>query len=456
MLRIMILTLFCVVISICSTGQSKTALVKELKIGDTLPDIVIPHFLSGPDRGATTGELYRRGLLLIDFWTVYCTVCIEAMPELDSLAGLFRKRFSVLSINAADSATVSAFLVKRKDLPISHLNIAANGTLFKRYFPHIFVPHLVWIDSFGVVKYITSEWELTLPNLKAFLAGKSMALTLKRDALHFNQNNSFHVGDSDYLYRSVITRTADTLTSGLLYITYRGSRMFAQNRRITDLFWIAYTRQLNDVPNWNLIELHTKDSVKFYFPRDNFPLFNRSKYHIGESPGKERYLWEKDNLYNYDIVLPADVDMETFSKYIYQDLERVFHIQATTRKKPLLCNVLERIPCSGCKTPLPSRDSGAIFIQQGNSIQLRGFRIVDFLSLKQQEFPGPPFVNKTGLTGYYDLDLETQCTSYITMDCILDALLKQYGIRCTRKIMPYPILVLWDHSRPPAATGKVK
>ena len=444
--RKLLFTIFFLCAAKLGFSQPSIAPVRELKIGDTLPDFVVSRLISGPDKGATTGALYRRGLLLIDIWATYCGGCIDEMPRLDSLAEKFAGRVSVLSVTPEDSSKVTAFFKKRTDLGISHLNIVTSDTVLQQYFKCKLIPHLVWIDQLGVIRFITSEAELDEYNVSDFINHKPLQMVLKHDVLHFEFLKRFHVDDSAYKYRSIISGFADSLSTTDLTNSGLGKRFSAQNMTIMSLYWIAYTNQLNSIVNWSRVELHTRDSMKFIWPTENRGAFMRSRYHHpGGRYGWEFYNWKKDNLYCFDFELPKFTDLATFSKYLNQDLERVFHVHLSTRKKKIPCQVLEKTDCSGCKVPKLSKDSLSWYETKGSRILLHNMRILDFLLLKQESFPGDPFINKTGLNGYYDMELEIKDTTHFDMSTIIEAL-GQYGIRCTRKTKPYPILVLWDHN----------
>lgn len=167
---------------ILSAAQSPP--VKALNIGDTVPDITITNVYNYPSSTIQLSDLKGK-LVILDFWATWCTACIREFPKLDSLQTRFRNGVQILLVSSAGSNTlneISQFFEK-------HLNagnkkyafpFTANDTTLTKLFPHISIPHIVWLYD-GKVTAITDAEGISAAGIQQVLQDKPPSLEVDRD-----------------------------------------------------------------------------------------------------------------------------------------------------------------------------------------------------------------------------------------------------------------------------------
>lgn len=86
--------------------------VKKVHAGDVLPDY---KYVDISGSGHSVSE-FRGRIVLLDFWTLGCTPCMESMPVLNRLNNEYGDRLSIISINLN---TGSLWEQGRKEHPVS-------------------------------------------------------------------------------------------------------------------------------------------------------------------------------------------------------------------------------------------------------------------------------------------------------------------------------------------------
>lgn len=155
----------------------------NLKIGDEVPDIrfeMVNDTLSSVKLSDFKGKL-----VILDFWATWCGSCISKFPEIKSLQQKFDERVKFILVNTkeADTRTKVNEFLRRKSLSGDEfaLPTAIQDTVADFYFPHIRLPHYVWISPEGKVVAITGSAEVTEQNINAFIQGTKLQLDIKRD-----------------------------------------------------------------------------------------------------------------------------------------------------------------------------------------------------------------------------------------------------------------------------------
>ena len=122
--------------------------------------------------------------IILDFWASWCPPCLRAMPKLDSIYHKKRGSLKVLMINcdSSDKGFESIIAFMRKYM-LEHSSFSTplltkNKDLMS-FFSISQVPHYVWIGADGYVKATTTEKEITLDNINAFISGTSLSLNPK-------------------------------------------------------------------------------------------------------------------------------------------------------------------------------------------------------------------------------------------------------------------------------------
>lgn len=420
-------------------------------IGSKVPELKINNgkYING-DKNSSVTDLYRKGGLIINFWATWCLPCLKEQKRLDSLMRIYPD-LSVLSTTYEDSVIVRKFFNKVGLPKSTAMVITANDTSFHKYFEHRLIPHNIWINKKGTIKAVTGGDEIIEKNIKNFLINSDLdSIYFKNDDLTFDYRKIYHVADSLIQFRSFISGYNERITSGQLYGgNEKGvfKRFFAWNRPIVQLFWLAHTEQQNSRINWNLIELHTSDSTRFFLPRSNLSLFKRSRYNRGDDFANNERKWMRDNSFCYELILPRETKFSSSSEYMIKDLELFFNIKTEVKKRKMLVNVVlfnkvgvkRQINLNLDELSVLSLDQGILTIKNATVDQ-----VLNFLSQKFEY--DIPYVNKTGNTDKLNFLIDGK-GNILTLQDIWDKL-SELGFRKIERRSFYPVLVIKDLIHP--------
>jgi len=321
---------FQIISLIIITWELESQLHKSLEIGDTVPALSF-NTLQKTNSKSSLAD-YKGKFIILDFWNTYCLSCIESMPKLDSLQLKFDNSLQFLMITEQSRDVISRFLEKRKQVMNLHSNIpvVCDDTILAKLFVHEHVPHYVWIDDNGIIKYVTDSQEVNEANVRAVLDNLVIHPVIKKDIytqvstvqpLFINQNGG---NGEQLLYYSIVAKMVEGIPSvSGIFNNREGDKSFAIgfSQSIRSLFQIAFNDFINQwyVPN-NRTILQVDDS---------------SKYVI--IIGKELH---NENYYNYQLITPARSPAQMHAM-MQADLSRYFNLTACMQKRKTKCLVLK-------------------------------------------------------------------------------------------------------------------
>ncbi len=162
--------------SIAGNGQLD---IKPLAIGDTVPkafySIVLNSLNSnGSTMSASLENLREKRLLIIDFFGSTCAPCIAWLKKMDTVA--VDSRALVIPVTSESDEKTQKFLSRHK---LQTFAVYEDSTL-RRYFPHIFLPHQVWILD-GKVAAISNGSKTDAQSIKEALEGAAINFEDKVD-----------------------------------------------------------------------------------------------------------------------------------------------------------------------------------------------------------------------------------------------------------------------------------
>ncbi|WP_426671981.1 TlpA family protein disulfide reductase [Mucilaginibacter sp. McL0603] len=150
-----------------------------LKVGDVLPEVNLKDVLNNPLPEIKISD-YKNKLLILDFWFTRCGTCIEDMPGVAALQKRFGDKIKIIQIDFEKPEEVLKFYRYHPRLKDLGLPVACNDTLLKQLFPHIYSPHVIWIDH-GVFIAATADDYLVAKNIDSVLNKRAVRLTAKVD-----------------------------------------------------------------------------------------------------------------------------------------------------------------------------------------------------------------------------------------------------------------------------------
>ncbi len=137
--------LFILLILLTSAGSANA----DLRIGDTVPSIILPVVNGTPVR---IPENFRGKVVLLHFWQIGCSSCKLEMPAMDRLYGSYRRKgMEILAVNVGQKkGTVKTFAA---EMGVSYpVLLDPDGKSAALYGVND-VPRTYVIDRSGVVRY---------------------------------------------------------------------------------------------------------------------------------------------------------------------------------------------------------------------------------------------------------------------------------------------------------------
>jgi len=80
------------------TNSSVLHEVRELKVGDVVPDITFQKVLNYKSSTARLSD-FRGKLVILDIWSVWCSSCIAGFPKLEKLQEKYNDKIQILLVN---------------------------------------------------------------------------------------------------------------------------------------------------------------------------------------------------------------------------------------------------------------------------------------------------------------------------------------------------------------------
>jgi thiol-disulfide isomerase/thioredoxin len=421
----------------CSTNSVAQS-IKELHVGDRLPDILLQNVYHGNGQPIRLKSLCKGKALLISFWATWCIPCIREMQTLDSISPQFASKLNLLTINYQDGNTMSKLFSDAHIRSLANRTSISSDTLMRKYLPYRFLPHNVWVDSTGVIVGITGEEAVTKESLHTLINGHLQFKAAKQDSIAFDYLKPYHDDDTSFIYRSIIGKFNPAINSGAVsdhYVYkpyYLRKKYFAFNQSLLQVIWYAYESFFNfqDV-NYRRLKIITKDSARFLAP-SKYTGFNNAHISLHD--------WIAKNCFCYELSLPFPVSDTVFGQMILDDMHRSYKFHSRIEQTKMEAWVITRIPK---KLELPKNDTLSIRAYQ-DEIDARNITLndlVDFMENNCGHQPDP-IINETKDKRRFDLYLKSGGKSY-TMNNVID-FLRQGGFHIERKKVRCNILVIGD------------
>ncbi|MGN7824880.1 TlpA family protein disulfide reductase [Chitinophaga sp. 22536] len=157
----------------------------RLSVGDTVPDI---SFTRWNDNKIIKLSDFTGQVVILDFWATWCGSCVRMFAKNDSLETQYAGRVKFLLVNSIRSTQDSARHLtgffhrwqKQRGQPFPLTTVPYDTTAFQ-LFPHIFLPHYVWISRDRRVLGITGSEAVTAANIRTALQGRILTAPIKGD-----------------------------------------------------------------------------------------------------------------------------------------------------------------------------------------------------------------------------------------------------------------------------------
>ena len=311
-------------------------LPKTFNIGDSLPPMTFTNIFNKPDASISLND-YKGKLIIIDFWNRWCGACIEAFPKMEKLQNEFGDKIKILLVtNDKDKELIKLF--KRVKLPA--LTIISNDSVLNSMFPHVAVPHHVWLNPKGRIQFITDGYNATAQNVSKVLEGKDVKLHIKNEATDVDEDSDLWKEGKGRLqkyinnYSFAMTKINEIGTTSYTFTrdTVNNTCSFKfVNIPLLDFYKIAFGRSIN---------YQNKD-----FYRNNRVQFNGSAWlDFFKYPTNTDSIsaWEQRNLVCYESKWKLNNDSLAY-QYLQNDANRFYPFSVRVENKEVPCFILKKV-----------------------------------------------------------------------------------------------------------------
>ncbi|MCW3074276.1 MAG: thiol-disulfide isomerase-like thioredoxin [Flaviaesturariibacter sp.] len=429
------LAVMVILLPLLSVAQTGKGQVEPLTIGQALPPELRSRLLrvAAPLRSTDL----QKDLLILDFWSPSCGSCLTAFPLINSLSRQYGAWLQVVAITEAPAGRVRSVFAGRKALQGLGLPSVTDDTLFRQYFPHVMVPHLVWIDGGGTIRAITGGEYLTVPNIvKVLRHGFPPGWPVKRDVQDWDPARPLLVAnnggvDGRFLYRSLITPHITGLPARMERVmdTAVGTvRLVATNATVPELYALAFPGAANWPRSRRLWEGVTPQT--FIPPTDPDSLA----------------AWRDANLYCYELTLPVGREGD-MNRTLAQDLDRFFSLRGRIERRSLTCSVLVRTDTA---VNVKSRGGKPAHNLGGEGPKFLRNRPLSMLLSYLGAHSLLPVIDQTGVRGGVDLELPPNLYDSSTLAKALAA----KGLALVQKVCDIDVFVLSATPSGPKPLGR--
>lgn len=164
---------------------------QSYKIGDTIKPFTSDYWVNGPSEKFNS-EAFKGKAILLDFWATWCSPCISYFPKIDSLKKKFANDLIIVGVSYEKQEVVSKFLdTYKKNFGIALSSITEDKEL-KKMFPHLQIPHYIWINKKGIISAITNPEHLSEDNIRMLVNGGILQLPVKNEGQDIATHKVLH------------------------------------------------------------------------------------------------------------------------------------------------------------------------------------------------------------------------------------------------------------------------
>lgn len=356
--------------------------IKNLKVGDKVPEIIIPNIIMDTKTRVKISD-FKEQLLIFDFFDTFCGSCIEALPKLDSLQKAFGKKIKILPVSYQSEEVMRTFFNSNKYLLKKNVKLpcVVEDKILGSHFQYKIISHEIWIYK-GVVIAITGTDYVTGENIQTILDGKKVNWPEKNDIINFDPKKPIFVQtDADqyntknnFLRHSGITGYRDGIDfrKSLAYDTLtNGYRSYIYNKSIVGAFGMITNKikKRDFIPHPDRLILEVKDKSKYVFEKGKgFPSD-----------------WLRENEFCYELITAKPMGEKERLEYIFEDLQHLLGVNVRWEKRPIKCLII-----------IKNKDVNIDSVNVGR----KGYKLnMDFIPLFyfDQTEKYPPAIDETGI-----------------------------------------------------------
>ncbi|WEK36479.1 MAG: thioredoxin family protein [Candidatus Pseudobacter hemicellulosilyticus] len=306
---------------------------KQLKVGDEMVDIPLGTVINGHLEKTKFSDYYDK-LIILDFWTTGCSNCIAAFPKMQKLQDEFNEKIQVFLVNSFENEEQISRRLKQKHLQgysAASLPMIVNAVDLLKLFPHLGVPHHVWIYK-GKIVLIGSHLNTYSEKIKALLEGR--VITFMRD-----DNNSRSYDEDDAPYFKLIDKYTSSIVQYSSFFTTHNNYVAPLGQARVTKDTIAKTSRYSYI-NFDVLELYAKtlseryrekwagklvgpNNIEYldFFVLNTEDTLSLTCNYLKNGQTDEQFV---KNHFCFEQVVPQDISDEERRIYMLQDLNRYF------------------------------------------------------------------------------------------------------------------------------------
>ena len=344
---------------------------------------------------------FKGKTVILEFWATWCGPCIPAIKKLDKLKSEFGDDLEILAISHEDTNRLKKF-AEKNNLQLTVISDEEHTATF----PYKVIPHSIIIDKKGVIRAITNPKNITSKVIRELINKDEIALEVK---------------DDFYIDPNLKVKDIKTLTEKGYRIALKG---YDQEKR-------GGSKILkNDQDKVNGIQLMNNNIPSMYQTLFDVASPNRVIYSDGLS--SKDFPFEKEHQYNLDIEV-SDEYLKTWKQIGIDFLNQELAINARITEKDLDCYVLSKTEDLVQESKEEKSEysfMGTIF----KTKKIKMHRVAEYI----ENFTAIPVVDKTGLMGQYDINLDWSSDDPKT----LHKELAKYGLKLEKSSKKLPVRVM--------------
>lgn len=331
---------------------------KALKIGDAIPEKIWTTQLSmvnSPNRTTTLAK-HRDKLILLDFWNTWCSACLKAFPKMENLQEKYDSRVKILAVSSQDRPTLEKFFASKNGQRFKGVVSVTDDQLFKKLFPHVGVPFIVWIKD-GKLLTTTDGDQVNENTIEEILSDGQSSL---QTVVQRNDDGPLMMSPDIELEKSFVLSNYTFFGKGRM----RGLGFGTKFHRSAD---IIYGRQFTNISLSEMYRIITDEIFQqkgdiFSEKRMITELKGEDAF---ENPKRKDGTFDPAKLFSYDFIMPV-AQADRLYPAMFANLNLVSDYTASIEKRAVPCMVLvrtssaDKIRTKGEPMEFALTDSGAV------------------------------------------------------------------------------------------------
>lgn len=420
----------CVCLIFCLMAIVVHAQQIPLKIGDSLPKEVWETSLEMINYPQNTSILKhdREKLILLDFWATWCEPCLKNFPYMEELQRQFGNKVKILPVTTQERVFVEKFFRSKKDQRYSHTSSVVEGEIFKKLFPHLGVPYIVWIKDGKVINTTDAE-QVTEKAIREILAGDKSSL---QTVIQMDRNRPFMLSENFDLEKTTSLMNYSLIAKGKIRAIGSGNWFHREGGKI-------YGRQMTNI---SLMEIYR--GIMYEVFEQNGDLFgdkrivnlvkNNSDLNIDYTLAEKDF---QDKMYSIEFIVPIS-KAETLYECMMKMLNEMTNYTATLEQKSTKCLVLKRTSIKDKIATKGGEQLDNFFKPMSVMKNVNLDYLMSGLNANNN-FTALPVIDETAYKGKIDLELGT-----ITDLTSLKKGLKKYDLDLVESVRDLTMLVIRD------------